>query len=207
MWEKRGWGQPAGDTGHLGRWPSGAPARLRPLGGASRVRPHLRGRGLSSLGFIEVFAQACAFPNKQTRVNWGVEQGLGLPAVPSGWVREEPRSSFPVPSVSCPRGFALLALLPPLPCTSGVTCVQPPSKFVPQIGCFLTHYCCARVRAALLAPLAEPHRIYIPGKASLTHPRPSPAHQGSTQSRLVPLVLGKPWSSLDQWEEVEWDEL
>lgn len=31
----------------------------------------------------EVFAQACNFPNKQTRVNWGVEQGLGLPAVPS----------------------------------------------------------------------------------------------------------------------------
>lgn len=172
----------------------------RPLGGATP-----RGQGFFLPWLyrkqMEVFAQACNSPNKQTLVNWGVEQGLGLPAVPpaqarmAGWVREEPCSSFPIPSsaaqevLHCP---ALLARRPPLPCASGVTSVQPPPKSstaVPQIRCFFAHYSCADVGAAL----AQPHTIYIPGKASFIHPRPSPAHQGRTQARLVPAGFGAAW--------------
>lgn len=65
---------------------------------------------------MEVFAQACSFPNKQTQVNCGVEQGLGLPAILSPWAwvaagdRDrvaEGRAPFPIFSSALPKRFCI----------------------------------------------------------------------------------------------------
>lgn len=123
--EQRDWGQPPvwpGDTG-IGRG-FGAGRDSRSLAsGPWEPRPSTTQTHMSSLlGLatphghdfflpslyekqMEVFAQACSFPNKQTLVNCGVEQGLGLPAVPSPWARMaagsrdrtgEGRAPFPI---------------------------------------------------------------------------------------------------------------
>lgn len=196
-WEQRGWGQPGGDT-WAGR---DAPA----LPGGPR-EPQTPGRSLQGpatphgQGFllpwlyqeqIEVFAQARNSPNEQTRVNCGVEQGLGLPAVPSGWQRalfiiSHPFHQLPkvlhCPALLCAATFEIL-----------LSCAPNPLLFHPLQLCP-----CGSSSASLTGSTPQdlhPRKIlYSPKAFSCTagqHPEQTWSHQGLEQPGRVEGVNGR----------------
>lgn len=100
------------------------------------------------------------------------------------------------PSLSCSRGFCTAQPSWLAQLCAATSKIPKSSRAVPQSRCIFAHV------GSSTDGCSAPHNFY-PRKNLLDHPGPSPAHQGRT--RLVPSVLGRAWSSLEEWKVSPWN--
>lgn len=174
----------------------------RPLGGACRVRPHLTGRVFSSLGFIKCKLKCLhrlvtpLMSKHGLIVGWS--RGWGCQLYPQDG--KEPCSSFPIPSISCPRGFALPS--PPV-CSH----LRNPPQLCPKSAAF------SLITAVpVWEQQCQPHWLNPTGFTSQENPLFTQSlllhSRAAPRADLVPSGLGAAWKrGRCQWQEVPWGEL
>lgn len=159
---------------------------------------------------MEVFAQACSFPNKQTQVNCGVEQGLGLPAILSPWAwvaaggrdrGAEGRAPLPIFSGALPKRSCIAQPSPaqravccPAPCSSPARSHNANSSTVAQLvppnqmGCCPPQPSpCESITNSFAGSPPRAHTHLHPGQSLLFFPQAllAPAHQGRDPDQTV----------------------